>query len=157
MDPEYYMTQQLTDKSDVYSFGVVLLELMTARAPIQSGKHIVRLVHEAMGDSKDPQSLDEVIDPTLGSASKLSGIWRFVELAMSCVSEAAAERPSMGEVVREIENIMEKAGPPNKQMHHQTFVETAEDESPLRSYGAGTESEGFDVSYGSFPFHVRRQ
>ncbi|XP_047977471.1 leucine-rich repeat receptor protein kinase HPCA1-like [Salvia hispanica] len=158
MDPEYYMTQQLTDKSDVYSFGVVLLELVTARAPIQSGKHIVRLVHEAMGDSKDPQSLDGVIDPTLGSASKLSGIWRFVELAMSCVSEAAAERPSMGEVVREIENIMEKAGPPNKQMHHHTFVETTDDESPLRSYGgAETESEGFDVSYGSFPFNVRRQ
>lgn len=161
MDPEYYMTQQLTDKSDVYSFGVVLLELVTARAPIQRGKHIVRLVHEAMGDGKDPQNLDEIIDPTLGSGSELGGLWRFVQLAMSCVREAAAERPSMGEVVREIENIMEMATPPHKKVDHRmptsAYVETTDDESPLHSYAAETESEGFDVSYGSFPFHVRRQ
>lgn len=158
MDPEYYMTQQLTEKSDVYSFGVVLLELITARAPIQHGKHIVRLVQEAMGDTKEPQNLDEIMDPSLGSGSKLSGLWKFVELAMSCVREAAAERPSMGEVVRQIENIMELAILDKKKDGHSSissppFVETTDDESPLHSYAA----EGFDVSYGSFPFNVRRQ
>lgn len=34
LDPEYLMTQQLTEKSDVYSFGVVLVELITGRQPI---------------------------------------------------------------------------------------------------------------------------
>lgn len=155
MDPEYYMTQQLTEKSDVYSFGVVLLELMTARAPIQQGKHIVRLVQEAMGDAEDPQSLDQIIDPTLESVSKLGGLWKFVGLAMSCVREAAADRPTMGEVVREIENILELATPDKKK--DQTFssssFEETTDESPLHPYA----TEGFDVSYGSFPFHVGHQ
>ncbi|KAK9928622.1 hypothetical protein M0R45_025746 [Rubus argutus] len=42
LDPEYYMTQRLTEKSDVYGFGVLMLELLTARRPIEQGKYIVR-------------------------------------------------------------------------------------------------------------------
>lgn len=34
LDPEYLMTEQLTEKSDVYSFGVLLVELITGRQPI---------------------------------------------------------------------------------------------------------------------------
>lgn len=30
LDPEYMLTNQLTEKSDVYSFGVVLVELITS-------------------------------------------------------------------------------------------------------------------------------
>ncbi|KAK4427523.1 putative leucine-rich repeat receptor-like protein kinase [Sesamum alatum] len=155
MDPEYYMTQQLTEKSDVYSFGVVLLELMTAKAPIQHGKHIVRLVQEAMGNTKEPPNFDQIIDPTLESGSKLGGLGKFVDLAMSCVRESAADRPKMGEVVRQIENIIELAAldrKTEKRFSSSSFDETI-DESPLHSYAA----EGFDVSYGSFPFRVQRQ
>ena len=47
------MTQQLTKKSDVYSFGVVMLELITARKPIQQGKYIVVEVRNAMDKTKD--------------------------------------------------------------------------------------------------------
>ncbi|XP_028085428.1 putative wall-associated receptor kinase-like 16 [Camellia sinensis] len=33
LDPEYMLTNQLTEKSDVYSFGVVLVELITGKKP----------------------------------------------------------------------------------------------------------------------------
>ncbi|KAH0731789.1 hypothetical protein KY289_002977 [Solanum tuberosum] len=48
MDPEYYMTNQLTEKSDVFSFGVVLLEIVTGKVPIDKGRYIVKEVKDAM-------------------------------------------------------------------------------------------------------------
>ncbi|KAL8205972.1 hypothetical protein R6Q57_009523 [Mikania cordata] len=111
MDPEYYMTQQLTEKSDVYSFGIVMLELITARSPIEKGKYIVRQVKEAMDKRKNLYNLREVLDPILGlSTEQLQGLERFLDVALRCVEETGNQRPKMSEVVKEIENIMELAG-----------------------------------------------
>lgn len=110
MDPEYYMTQQLTEKSDVYSFGVLLLELITARAPIEKGKYIVREVKQAMDKTKELYDLQELIDPVIVSGVSPRSLEKFVDLALSCVEEQGVHRPTMSEVVKEIENIMELAG-----------------------------------------------
>ncbi|CAH1429827.1 unnamed protein product [Lactuca virosa] len=110
MDPEYYMTQQLTEKSDVYSFGVVLLELITARSPIEKGKYIVREVRQAMDRSKELYNLHEVLDPTIGLSTQLKGLERFVDVSLRCVEETGSKRPTMSDVVKEIEGIMELAG-----------------------------------------------
>ncbi|KAL6329194.1 hypothetical protein AAG906_014803 [Vitis piasezkii] len=108
MDPEYYMSQQLTEKSDVYSFGVLMLELISARKPIERGKYIVKEVKIAMDKTKDLYNLQGLLDPTLGTT--LGGFNKFVDLALRCVEESGADRPTMGEVVKEIENIMQLAG-----------------------------------------------
>ena len=110
MDPEYYMTQQLTEKSDVYSYGVVMLELVTARMPIERGKYIVRVVQMAMDKTKVLYNLHEILDPAIGLQTSLKGLEKFVDLAMSCVEESGANRPAMSDVVKEIENIMQIAG-----------------------------------------------
>ncbi|KAK1370527.1 putative leucine-rich repeat receptor-like protein kinase [Heracleum sosnowskyi] len=109
LDPEYYMTQQLTEKSDVYSFGVVLLELLTARNPIEKGMYIVREFKLWMDTTKKLYNLQGIIDPVI-SGDELIGFERFVDLALSCVKESGVNRPSMSDVVKEIENIMELAG-----------------------------------------------
>ncbi|XP_043702351.1 leucine-rich repeat receptor protein kinase HPCA1-like [Telopea speciosissima] len=110
LDPEYYMTQQLTEKSDVYSFGVVMLELITARKPIERGTYIVRKVRVTMDKTRDLYGLHELIDPTIGSGSIIKGFGKFVDLAMKCVEDSAANRPTMSRVVKEIESIMHLAG-----------------------------------------------
>ncbi|KAK4551225.1 hypothetical protein RGQ29_032454 [Quercus rubra] len=110
MDPEYYMTHKLTEKSDVYSFGVLMLELLTARKPIQHGKYIVREVQETMDETKDSYNLHEFLDPAIGLGTTLKSLKKFVDLAMRCVKETGSDRPMMVEVVKEIENIMELAG-----------------------------------------------
>ncbi|KAJ8572712.1 hypothetical protein K7X08_009223 [Anisodus acutangulus] len=110
MDPEYYTTQQLTEKSDVYSFGVVLLELITARSPIVRGKYIVKELKQAIDKSKDMYNIDDFVDPAIPSSLTPISFRKFVDLAFMCLEEAGAHRPTMGEVVKEIENIMEIDG-----------------------------------------------
>ncbi|KAL0012956.1 hypothetical protein SO802_000025 [Lithocarpus litseifolius] len=110
LDPEYYMTQQLTEKSDVYSYGVVMLELVTARMPIERGKYIVRVVQMAMDKTKVLYNLHEILDPAIGLQTSLKGLEKFVDLAMRCVEDSGANRPAMGDVVKEVENIMQIAG-----------------------------------------------
>ncbi|XP_011088111.2 probable leucine-rich repeat receptor-like protein kinase At5g49770 [Sesamum indicum] len=110
LDPEYYMTQQLTEKSDVYSFGVLLLELLTSRSPIEKGKYIVREVKQAMDMTKDMYNLQAFLDPIVASGMSSRSIEKFVDLSLRCVQESGINRPTMSEVVKEIERIMEIAG-----------------------------------------------
>lgn len=110
MDPEYYMTQQLTEKSDVYSFGVVLLELVTARKPIERSRYIVREVKIAMKKTKDLYGLHDLLDPVIDTGTTLTGFKRFVDLALKCVDESSDMRPGMSEVTKEIESIILLAG-----------------------------------------------
>ena len=107
LDPEYYMTQILTEKSDVYSFGVVMLELVTGRFPLEKNKYIVRLVREEL---KETGNVFSLVDPAMHSESDiLSGTEEFVKLAMRCLEDIGDDRPSMSEVVKEIESIIQTA------------------------------------------------
>ncbi|CAL9105922.1 unnamed protein product [Musa acuminata var. zebrina] len=107
LDPEYFMTQQLTTKSDVYSFGVVMLELITARLPIEKGKYIVREVKMAMDKSdKEYYGLRDIIDPAILNVGSLIGFQRFVELALQCLEDTSEDRPTMNDIVKEIEILL---------------------------------------------------
>ncbi|URD92479.1 leucine-rich repeat receptor-like protein kinase [Musa troglodytarum] len=107
LDPEYYLTQQLTDKSDVYSFGVVMLELITAKQPLEKGKYIVREVKMAIdADDEEFYGLKELMDHAIQNAAYLVAFRKFAELALRCLEESARDRPSMSDVVKEIEMML---------------------------------------------------
>ncbi|XVF23181.1 hypothetical protein REPUB_Repub13aG0015100 [Reevesia pubescens] len=147
LDPEYYMTQQLTEKSDVYSFGVLLLEIITARRPIERGKYIVREVRMSMDKTKSLYNLQQILDPTITTPTP-KGLEKFVDLAMSCVEESGGERPTMGEVVKEIENIMLMGGM-NPNAESASSSATYEDATKGASLHPYTD-ESFSYS-GTFP------
>ncbi|XP_012842359.1 PREDICTED: probable leucine-rich repeat receptor-like protein kinase At5g49770 [Erythranthe guttata] len=110
LDPEYFLTRQLTEKSDVYSFGILLFELLTARPPIENHKHIVRLVKSTMDESKDMYNLQGLLDPAVAFGMSTKSVEMLVDLALRCVQDLGSDRPSMSEVVKEIENTMVIAG-----------------------------------------------
>ncbi|KAL5097602.1 hypothetical protein RYX36_001929 [Vicia faba] len=142
LDPEYYMTQQLTEKSDVYSFGVLMLELITAKRPIERGKYIVKVVKNAIDKTKELNGLTEILDPVIDFKASLNSFEKFIDLTMKCVEESSSNRPSMNYALKEIENMLLLAGTnPN-----------ADSASPSSSYNASGnsmhpyENEYFDSS-----------
>lgn len=100
LDPEYFLTHKLTDKSDVYSLGVVFLELLTGMQPISHGRNIVREVSTA----NQSGMIFSVVDNRMGSYPG-ECVERFAALAMRCVQDETDARPSMVEVVRELDAI----------------------------------------------------
>ncbi|KAG2672788.1 hypothetical protein I3760_13G059500 [Carya illinoinensis] len=113
LDPEYFLTHQLTDKSDVYSLGVVFLELLTAMQPISHGKNIVREVKVSYKSGM----IFSVIDERMGSYPS-DYVVKFFSLAMKCCEDETDARPSMAEVVRELESIWLSMGGPDIKMSY---------------------------------------
>ncbi|XP_065625998.1 probable LRR receptor-like serine/threonine-protein kinase At1g06840, partial [Quercus suber] len=100
LDPEYFLTRKLTDKSDVYSLGVVFLELLTGMHPISHGKNIVREVNAKYQSGM----IFSVVDGQMGSYPS-ECVMRFLTLALKCCKEETDARPSVTEMVRELEII----------------------------------------------------
>ncbi|KAG4377825.1 hypothetical protein GLYMA_18G217000v4 [Glycine max] len=101
LDPEYLLTHKLTDKCDVYSLGIVYLELLTGMQPISHGKNIVREVNTA----RQSGTIYSIIDSRMGLYPS-DCLDKFLTLALRCCQDNPEERPSMLDVVRELEDII---------------------------------------------------
>ncbi|KAJ3695084.1 hypothetical protein LUZ60_000461 [Juncus effusus] len=106
LDPEYYTSFQLSEKSDVYSFGVVLLELVTGQPPIIAGPgggHIVQWARQRLtkGD------IEDVVDSQMKGEFDINSAWKVADLALRCVVQTAAQRPTMSDIVMELKECLE--------------------------------------------------
>ncbi|KAJ7971341.1 putative Receptor-like kinase [Quillaja saponaria] len=104
LDPEYLLTQQLTEKSDVYSFGVVMFEVICGRPVIDPSlpREKVNLVEWVMKCNQQGL-IEEILDPPLVGQIKPDSLQKFVEIAEKCLAERGTYRPTMGDVLWNLE------------------------------------------------------
>ncbi|KAK8512928.1 hypothetical protein V6N12_030336 [Hibiscus sabdariffa] len=109
VDPEYHQCYQLTGKSDVYSFGVVLIELISSMPAVDISRHRSEINLANLAINKIQKcAFDELIDPNLGynSDAEVTRMTTAVaELAFRCLQHEKEMRPSMEEVLEELQRI----------------------------------------------------
>ncbi|KAJ8549700.1 hypothetical protein K7X08_033407 [Anisodus acutangulus] len=101
MAPEYAMHGQFSVKSDVFSFGVLVLEILSGQKNtcFRNGESVEDLLNYAWSNWRKGTAI-EFIDPMLkGSSGLVRDIIRCIHIALLCVQENVADRPTMAAVV----------------------------------------------------------
>ncbi|CAL4978957.1 unnamed protein product [Urochloa decumbens] len=107
VDPEYQATMQPAIKSDVCSFGVVLLELITGKPAILRDPEPTSIIQWARqrlarGD------IEGVVDARLPSDDhNVNGVWKVADVALKCTAIASVQRPTMTDVVMQLQECLE--------------------------------------------------
>ncbi|KAK8937167.1 Calmodulin-binding receptor-like cytoplasmic kinase 3 [Platanthera zijinensis] len=99
LDPEYLRTFQLTPKSDVFSFGILLVELLSARRPVEMKRSLEERITIRWAFVKfNEGNVEEVLDPNLREDVNIEVLRKMLRLAFHCAAPTRSNRPLMKEV-----------------------------------------------------------
>ncbi|KAG9451918.1 hypothetical protein H6P81_004822 [Aristolochia fimbriata] len=100
MSPEYASHGLFSMKSDVFSFGVILLEIICGKKNnnLYVSEHSLTLLGDVWEQWKANGILN-LMDPFLAESCNSSEVMKCFQIALLCVQEDAADRPSMTNVV----------------------------------------------------------
>jgi len=103
LDPECHQSLQLSEKSDIYSLGVVLLEVLTARPAVSVGEDDEHInLAEWTTSCLESGNVEQIVDPNLKENIIKECFELYLGVAMKCLAERGAERPSVGEVLENL-------------------------------------------------------
>lgn len=102
-----YLPGHLTLKSDIYSFGVVLLEIFSGYGAIKKYSDGVErnLVQWAEPYVSNKLDMHSVIDKRLEKNFPREGVQEFAQIILRCLSSNPKERPTMSEVVADLQGL----------------------------------------------------
>ncbi|KAM0053689.1 putative protein kinase RLK-Pelle-LRR-IV family [Helianthus debilis subsp. tardiflorus] len=84
----------MTPKFDVYCFGTLMFEILCGRKP---------MIREDVVEEK----VDDIIDPNLRKQIDTQSLISFLNIAETCLKKELVERPTMDQIVKELEEAME--------------------------------------------------
>ncbi|XP_073012819.1 leucine-rich repeat receptor protein kinase EMS1 [Typha latifolia] len=112
MAPEYKAgTTIATAKADVYSFGVLIVEVLTGRRPSwpvreeEEGKEVglIAWARRKVEEGKGLEILDRRMEIQAGKMEE--EVRGLLDVAYKCTDDSSRERPSMGKVVKLLDQI----------------------------------------------------
>lgn len=111
LDPEYLRTYQLTPKSDVFSFGILLVEIISARRPVElkrtpEERITIRWTFKKFNEG----NTREILDPLLEDHVDDEVLEKLLSLAFQCAAPTRDDRPTMKEVGEQLWEIRKEYG-----------------------------------------------
>ncbi|CAN6172935.1 unnamed protein product [Urochloa humidicola] len=122
IDPEYARTSRLNEKSDVYSYGIVLLELLTGKKPVDNECNLHHLILSKTASNEVMETVDLDISDT---CKDLGEVKKVFQLALLCTKRQPTDRPTMHEVVRVLDCLVNPDPPPKASAQQQPAQPTA--------------------------------
>jgi hypothetical protein len=111
--PEWISGQPITKNADVYSFGIVLLEIISGRRStkrLKFGSHRYFPLYAAVQVNEG--NMLSLLDDRLEGNANVKELDIACRVACWCIQDMEKDRPSMGQVVRMLEGVVNTEIPP---------------------------------------------
>lgn len=98
--PEYAMWGKVSESCDVYSFGILLLEIISARKPLEKLQGgLKRDIVQWASPFLEKGAFEHIADPRMKGKFDRDELKRVIAIAVRCTDNEAENRPSMSEAV----------------------------------------------------------
>ncbi|PKU76970.1 G-type lectin S-receptor-like serine/threonine-protein kinase LECRK3 [Dendrobium catenatum] len=102
--PEWFRNAGISAKVDVYSFGVMVLEILFCRRNVEKDMDEEKaLLTFWVSDCYNDGRIDALVEGDEEAMADMGRVQRFVMVALWCVQEEPAMRPTMGQVTQMLE------------------------------------------------------
>ncbi|CAL9082541.1 unnamed protein product [Musa acuminata var. zebrina] len=111
--PEWITGSAITPKADVYSFGLMLHEIVSGSRNTETREEWNRFYFPLWAAIKlqEGETLC-LLDPRLKGKADEEELSRVCRIACWCIQDLECSRPSMGEVVQQLEGVLDVSIPP---------------------------------------------
>ncbi|CAB4263087.1 unnamed protein product [Prunus armeniaca] len=151
MAPEYVIYGRFSVKSDVFSFGVLVLEILSGKriSSFQNGENEEDLLSYAWRNWRD-DTVANIMDPKLTTGLGIE-MMRCIHIALLCVQENVASRPSMASVVSMLNSYSVTLSIPSRPAYYLQQKSgsdiTGSDESKNSMHASGNKNSDFTEPY----------
>ncbi|KAM0899380.1 hypothetical protein ACQ4PT_021267 [Festuca glaucescens] len=139
VDPEYQTIGRPTTKSDVYSFGIVLLVIVTGKLPTLNNPQNMSII-EGVQQQLSQGNIEGVVDVRMHGDHDINSTWKVAEIALKCTSKSSMHRPTMTDVVAQLQECLK-------------LEEDRDDGDMNQGFYTSIDRNDLDWRYDAYPMH----